>query len=117
MTSAGDVAYRTWTLLVFIASLFFVFFPQKVRVPRLFGRIGPFHVPINFAVAPCIGVLLLLITLALPARNLGRGLVGDHLVHPWQVYVCAELCLTQLDCYPLLCGRLSLSITRPYGYF
>lgn len=85
MTASGDIIYRTWTLLVFIVSLFFVFFPQKIRVPSLHKRIPSFSIPINFAVAPCIGALLLLATLALPPHRFWQGLVGDRFVHPWQV--------------------------------
>lgn len=121
--SSAEIFYRAWTLVVFLASLFFVFFPQKISVPRVVKKIPPFSVSIDFAVAPCVGALLLLATCALPPYRFYRGFAGDSVVNPWQVGNPLKLAKTLLtaaflitDHHSLLCCCLSVHFSRLDGH-
>ena len=83
----ADPAFTTWTLIVFIGSVIFVLFPQKLSLPPrcLFPQRNYYTITIDFAVAPTVGVLLLLATRTLPLERFYASLAGDELVRPWQV--------------------------------
>lgn len=86
MSDADDIVYRALTLLIFVASVFFVLFPQKIVVKKkFFNKFGPFTVVINHSIAPTIGVLLLLATRSISFERFYKGILGDDVVRPWQV--------------------------------